>query len=231
MKVTVVGAGFVGLTTALGLCEKGHQATCVDVDASRTEMLNRGIPPFFEPGIEALLNQELASGRFIASTDLANTLQNSEISVICVGTPSTDRGIDLSYVRQAANDIGEIIKDFSHYHVVTVKSTVVPGSVDTTVKSTLEETTGKNCGVEFGVAMNPEFLREGCAVHDFTHPDRIVIGADDKKSAELLQQLYKGFDCPIIVTSARNAERAWTDRRLYRQRWHQLPRHATRIAR
>lgn len=206
MKITVIGAGFVGLTTALGLSEKGHSVTCVDVDAARVENLMQGKVPFYEPGVEPLLATQLASGRFRATASLAQALQGSEVSLICVGTPSTEKGIDLSYVQQAAADIAENLCHAAAFHVITVKSTVVPGSVDTAIRQTVEQATGLAAGQGFGLAMNPEFLREGCAVEDFTHPDRIVIGADDSRSTSILQAMYTGFECPVITTSTRNAE-------------------------
>ena len=206
MRVAVFGAGFVGLTTALGLCSKGHSATCVDISAERVEMLNRGQIPFHEPGLPALLADAISHKRFMATTEAAVALQDSQLSLICVGTPSTAAGIDLRYVQQVATTIGTWLKSQEAFHVVTVKSTVVPGTTDTAVRLALEHAAGKQVGTAFGLAMNPEFLREGCAVDDFLNPDRIVVGADDTRSHAMLAELYSGFDCPLLPMTTRNAE-------------------------
>ncbi len=205
MKITVVGAGFVGLTTALGLCSQGHSTVCVDLEEARLNSLRKGVPPFFEPGMQELLTEQIDSGLFSVSTDLKSAMDGSDVSIICVGTPSTDSGIDLSYVVQAARDIAAFVTK-ENFHVVTVKSTVVPGTVDEVVRQALEDVTGLKAGIDFGLAMNPEFLREGCAVSDFENPDRIVIGAEDDRSSDIIKKMYTGFDCPIIVTTSRNAE-------------------------
>ena len=206
MKVTIIGAGYVGLVTGTGLAGLGHDVTCVDMDERRAGAIAEGRAPFFEPGLDVLMAEACKAGRLKASTNLEQSLEGSDVSIIAVGTPSNDDGIDLGYIRGAAREIGAQLGKLGRFHVVTVKSTVVPKTTDTIVRQELEAVSGLRAGVDFGLAMNPEFLREGCAVEDFTNPDRIVIGALDPRSHEVLEKLYEGFDCPIIKTTPRNAE-------------------------
>ena len=150
--------------------------------------------------------EQRASGRLSASTSLEHGLKGSDVSIIAVGTPSNETGIDLGFVRQAARDIGEQLPRLGSYHVVVVKSTVVPTTTDTVVRSELEAVSGLVSGRDFGLAMNPEFLSEGRAVEDFTKPDRIVIGASTARAGSVLADMYAKFDCPILQTTPRNAE-------------------------
>jgi UDPglucose 6-dehydrogenase len=206
MQVAVVGAGYVGLVTAAGLAELGHAVTCIDVDERKVAALNRGEPPIFEQGLQPLLRRNLGT-RLAATTDLAATVRASELTLICVGTPSRpDGSIDLSFVRQAAEQIGSALATRPEFHAVVVKSTVVPGTSDEVVRPACEVFSGKMAGLDFGVGVNPEFLTEGQAVDDFLHPDRIVIGGDGRTVAAL-RQLYAGFDgVPIVETNASTAE-------------------------
>jgi len=180
------------LTTGLCFADKGHQVYCVDIDSEKISKINNGKPPFFEKGLEALLTKHVQKS-FKATTDLQEAIKNSEVTLIAVGTPFDGKQIDLSYVKAVALEIGEILKEVKDYHLVVVKSTVVPGTTDNVVLPILEEASGKKAGKDFGVGMNPEFLREGEAVDDFSNPDRIVIGGMDKKSREILEKMYEGF--------------------------------------
>jgi UDPglucose 6-dehydrogenase len=203
MRVAVVGTGYVGLTTGACLASLGHDVTCVDVDVARVEAVNERRAPFYEPGLAELL----ASDRLRASTDLAAAARESDVIVIAVGTPESDDGVDLSHVSAAARAIGAALRDSSRYHVVVVKSTVPPGTTDTLVRTEIEDASGLSLG-EFGLAMNPEFLRQGSAVADFLVPDRIVVGSSDKRTRDVLAELYSAFDCPFVFTTLRNAELA-----------------------
>jgi UDPglucose 6-dehydrogenase/GDP-mannose 6-dehydrogenase len=206
MRITVIGTGYVGLTTGVCLAGVGHEVVCVDVLAERVEAINRGEAPFYEPGLDELLSGALAGRRLRATRELAGPVASSEVTLIAVGTPQrTDGQIDLSYVAEAARQIGEALRDAGGYHVVAVKSTVVPGTTDTLVKGVLEESSGLAAG-EFGLCMNPEFLREGSAVYDFNSPDRVVIGQWDERSGRVLAGVYESFDCPKVFTTLRNAE-------------------------
>ena len=192
MNVSVVGTGYVGLVSGACLAEKGHQVTCVDIDQTKVDTINAGIPPIHERGLRAILDKNV--GRTLrATTDLQDAVMNSEISLIAVGTPFDGQEIDLRFIREVARQIGEVLRDKDAYHVVVVKSTVVPGTTDEVVTPILEEASGKKAGVDFGVGMNPEFLREGEAVTDFMNPDRIVLGGMDGRSQDALAELYSVF--------------------------------------
>jgi UDPglucose 6-dehydrogenase len=206
MRVTVIGTGYVGLVTAAGLAELGHTVTCADIDERKVDALNRGESTIFEPGVEPLLRRNVPS-RLRATTDLAAAVQSSELTFICVGTPSgRDGRIDVSFVQQAVEQIGGALSSTTEFHAVVVKSTVVPGTSDRVVRPALERTSGKRAGVDFGVGINPEFLTEGTAVEDFLQPDRIVVGGDQRTVAAL-RDLYAAFDSvPMVETNAATAE-------------------------
>jgi UDPglucose 6-dehydrogenase len=206
MRVAVVGTGYVGLVTAAGLAELGHTVTCVDIDQRKVDALNRGEPAIFEPGLEPLLRRNLPA-RLRATADLPAAVQSSELTFVCVGTPSrSDGSIDVSFVQKAVEEIGDALSSTTEFHAVVVKSTVVPGTSDRMVRLALERTSGKRAGVDFGVGVNPEFLTEGTAVEDFLQPDRIVVGGDPRTVAAL-RDLYTGFgSVPIVETNAATAE-------------------------
>jgi UDPglucose 6-dehydrogenase len=205
MKIAVIGAGYVGLTTGVGLAQLGHSVTCVDTIANRVETVSSGKVPFHEPDLPSMLAAVLASGRFRCTGNLRQAVSESEVTFITVGTPQSGHSVDLNYVSSAARQIGAVLASTSGYHVIAVKSTVPPGTTDTLVRHRLEEVSGKRCG-QFGLCMNPEFLAEGSAVQDFMNPDRIIIGQWDEKSGRTLERVYERFDCPKIHTGLRNAE-------------------------
>jgi UDPglucose 6-dehydrogenase len=206
MKISVIGSGYVGSVTAACFAEVGHEVVCVDIDKKKIDQINAGIPPIYEEGLGELL-QKHAGKNLTATTDYESAIRNTDISFICVGTPSTEDGeIDLSIVRAAAVSIGAVLAKKEEYHVVVVKSTVVPETTEKIVIPILEGTSGKVAGKDFGVAMNPEFLREGKAVYDFMHPDKIVVGAIDQKSGDLVSELYRTFKCEVTRTNLSTAE-------------------------
>lgn len=206
MRVTIVGTGYVGLVTGACLAHVGHDVTCVDVVPERVSMIDRGEAPFFEPGLAELLAQGRESGRLRATTLLAEAVDGSELTMLAVGTPSAPDGrIDLDAVTTAAAAVGRCLGGRAGRHTVVVKSTVVPGTTQSLVRTTLEKASGLPAG-RFGLAMNPEFLREGSAVSDFMNADRIVIGELDTLSGETVAELYAGFSCPVVRVSLTNAE-------------------------
>ena len=206
MKICVVGTGYVGLVSGTCLAEVGHEVACVDLDAAKVERINRADPPIHEDGLAALLKKH-AGTRLTATTSLPQAMAGADVALICVGTPFDGKTIDLGYVRQVSRDIGAVLKTQSRYCVVTVKSTVVPGTTDTVVREELERASGKQAGRDFGLGMNPEFLAEGVAVKDFMVPDRIVVGGIDKRSTDVLASMYAMFkDTPVIHTTPRTAE-------------------------
>lgn len=206
MKVSVIGTGYVGLVSGVCLASKGHEVTCVDVDETKVARINAGDPPIYELGLEDLLREHV--GRTLtATTDLAAAVRDSDLSLIAVGTPFDGAEIDLKYIRGVAGEIGAVLKDKPGYHTVIVKSTVVPGTTEDVVLPILEESSGKKAGPDFGVGMNPEFLKEGEAIADFMEPDRIVLGGIDDRSIDALAELYAAFpDTPKIRTNPRTAE-------------------------
>ena len=206
MRISVIGTGYVGLVSGACFAETGHDCVCVDIDSSKVERINRGEAPIHENGLEALLARH-AGTRLRATTDLAGAVRDSEITFIAVGTPFDGTRIDLSYVREAARQIGAALRDKRGYHVVVVKSTVVPGTTDEVVLPELERASGKRAGVDFGVGMNPEFLTEGVAIGDFMRPDRIVLGGIDARTVEVQRQVYAAFaQTPTLATNNKTAE-------------------------
>jgi len=205
MKISVIGTGYVGTVSAACFAELGHEVICVDVEQSKINQINAGIPPIYEEGLSELLKRH-AGKRLRATSDYDFAVMNSDVSFICVGTPSDKEGnIDLSIVKAASISLGESLRKKKDYHVIVVKSTVVPETTEKVVLPIIEKHSGKRFG-EFGIAMNPEFLREGKAVHDFMHPDKIVVGSMDKKSGDIVASLYAGLNCEVTRTNPRTAE-------------------------
>jgi UDPglucose 6-dehydrogenase len=206
MKISIIGSGYVGAVTAVCFADVGHEVICVDIDEKKVQQINAGIPPIYEEGLKELLKKYVGK-RLIATTDNEYAVFNTDISFICVGTPSEVGGsINLSIVRSAAESIGSALAKKNGYHVVVVKSTVIPETTEKFVLPILEEKSGKVAGKDFGVAMNPEFLREGKAIYDFMHPDKIVVGSIDASSGELVSELYLNFECEITRTNPKTAE-------------------------
>ena len=206
MRISVIGTGYVGLVSGACFAEIGHDCLCVDIDASKVDRINRGEPPIHENGLEALLKRHVGT-RLRATTDLRAAVLDSSITFIAVGTPFDGTRIDLSYVREAARQIGEALRDKTSFHTVVVKSTVVPGTTDDVVAVELARASGKRAGVDFGVGMNPEFLTEGVAVDDFMRPDRIVIGGTDPRAIAMQREVYAAFEnTPTLETNNKTAE-------------------------
>ena len=207
MDISIIGTGYVGLISGVCLAEKGHHVTCIDIDDSKVEKINNCCPPIFENGLDVMLSRNIIEGRLKATNDLRKATMESELSIIAVGTPFDGKKINLSYVKKVAQDIGMILKDKETYHTVIVKSTVIPRTTNNVVLPILEQFSGKKVGKDFGVGVNPEFLREGCAINDFMNPDRIVIGGNDEKSIQKLIELYDVFEnVDKIITNNTSAE-------------------------
>ena len=205
MKISIVGCGYVGCVTGVCFSDMGYEVILVDVDPIKVESINKGRPPIYEPGLEDLIRKNRE--RICATMNLKDAVRDTEITFIAVGTPSNgDGSIDLTYVLRACEEVGDVLKEKEDFSIVIIKSTVFPGTTDNRVRKVLEYTSGKKAGIDFGLGSNPEFLREGNAVHDFLSPDRIVIGADDSRTADALKALYSSIDSRIVVTSSRTAE-------------------------
>jgi UDPglucose 6-dehydrogenase/GDP-mannose 6-dehydrogenase len=206
MRVSVVGTGYVGLVTGVCLADRGHTVVCVDQDAEKIRQIEAGRAPIHEEGLDSLLRRHIGE-RLKATADLERAVLDTEITLIAVGTPFDGERIDLAHVRRAAREIGEALRLKIDYHVVVVKSTVVPGTTDNAVTPELERGSGKRAGEDFGVGNNPEFLTEGQAVRDFLEPDRIVIGGADARARETLSGLYHAFEgVKKILTNNKTAE-------------------------
>ncbi|MCX6718076.1 MAG: UDP-glucose/GDP-mannose dehydrogenase family protein [Candidatus Staskawiczbacteria bacterium] len=206
MKISIIGAGYVGLVTGVGLASVGHEVFCVDVNEEKVKKINSGISPIYEKDLDKLLKKASSKKLISATSDLKSAVLNSDITFITVPTPSqNDGGIDLSFIKKISHQIGIALLQKNKYHLIVVKSTVVPETTQDIVIPLIEKYSKKNVG-QFGVCMNPEFLREGGAVYDFMNPDRIVIGQLDKKSGDKLAEVYKNFKTDILRTSLNNAE-------------------------
>ncbi len=201
-RICVVGTGYVGLVTGTCFADLGNEVTCLDIDPERIKKLSAGIMPIYEPGLEQLVKQNVAAGRLFFTTDYHQALQGAEFAFIAVGTPSGNDGeADLNYVKSAAEAIADIVEDSI---LVINKSTVPVGTGDWVAEVIRNRRNGKP--LNFSVVSNPEFLREGSAISDFMNPDRVVLGSEDKKSADLVAQLYQPLRCTIMITDLRTAE-------------------------
>src|SRR5215211_8542084 len=204
MRVAMIGTGYVGLVSGACFADFGHHVTCVDKDGAKIESLQRGLIPIFEPGLAELVESNSREGRLDFSTDLAAPVGDAEAVFIAVGTPSRrgDGHADLSYVYEAAREIAAALKRFT---VVITKSTVPVGTGDE-IERIIREL---RPNVDVAVVSNPEFLREGAAIHDFKHPDRIVIGTDDERAKRVVTEIYRPLylnQAPILFTNRRTAE-------------------------
>lgn len=219
MKISIFGLGYVGAVSAGCLASDGHQVIGVDPNQTKVDLINRGLTPVIEKDIGEMIAEAVSKGRLRASTDVFEAVLASDISLICVGTPSQLNGnLDLSYVRRVCEQIGAALKEKSDFHVVVARSTMLPGSMRNVVIPTLEEYSGKRAGVDFGVCNNPEFLREGTAVYDYYHPPKTVIGETDTRAGDLLVKLYEKMDAPLVRTDVETAEMVkYTD-----NTWHAL---------
>ena len=197
MKITVIGTGYVGLVSGTCFAEMGIDVTCVDVDAAKIDALRSGVVPIYEPGLDELIRKNMECGRLHFSTSLPDSLRNSEVVFIAVGTPAREDGsADLHYVFDVAAEIGETL---DHYTVVVTKSTV-PVGTSFKVKSLIADALSRRgVTIDFDIANNPEFLKEGAAIKDFMSPDRVVIGVENERAKKIMRRLYK----PFIVVNDR----------------------------
>jgi len=209
--ISIVGTGYVGLCTAIGFASKGYKIITSTHNVERATSINRGVPPFYEPDLQETLLNVVRNGYLKCVLTREEAVLNTDVTFITVATPSQPDGtIDLRHIKSSAIEIGKALNKKDTYHLVVVKSTVVPGTTENMVKLLLEKHSNKHCGSDFGLCMNPEFLREGSALHDTLHPDRIIIGEHDKKSGDALDALYKEFygeeTLPTIRTNLPTAE-------------------------
>ena len=207
MKISIFGLGYVGTVSAGCLAKDGHEVIGVDPSGTKVDLINQGKSPIIEKDIGEIINTAVDKGLLQATQDVDTAINNSEISLVCVGTPSKDNGgLDLKYVKNVCEEIGSAIKKKNGFHVVVARSTMLPGSMRSVVIPTLEKHSSKKAGVDFGVCNNPEFLREGTAVYDYYNPPKTVIGETDESSGDMLASLYKHLDAPLVRTAVETAE-------------------------
>src|SRR5581483_4258225 len=187
MKLSVFGLGYVGCVSAACFARAGHEVVGVDVNQTKVDIINGGRSPIVEPGVEELIREAVTAGRLRATTDAADAVAASDASLVCIGTPSHANGsLNLTHIKRACQQIGEALAAQTRFHIVVMRSTMLPGTIEQTVIPTLEVYSGKRAGRDFGVAINPEFLREGTSLTDFNNPPFTLIGADDDDTAGLL---------------------------------------------
>lgn len=207
MKLSIFGLGYVGCVSAACFAREGHKVIGVDVNPNKVEMVREGKSPIVEAGIGELLNEMVSSGHLSATTNSHEAILNSDLSVVCVGTPSNQNGsLDLTYVTRVCEEIGTALKEKNELHVVVIRSTMLPGTIESVVIPTLESYSEKRAGKDFGVCINPEFLREGSSLKDFYAPPFTLIGADETQTTATVRELYAGIDAPVIATSVKTAE-------------------------
>ncbi len=205
INISVIGTGYVGAVTGTCLAEMGNRVTFVGRNREKLDLLGSGKTPIYEPGLEELLttNKE----RIKTTTDLSSAIKETDITFVCVGTPSRDDGsIDLQQINDVSVTIGKSLAENEKYHTIIVKSTVLPGTTEEFIIPILERESGKKAFIDFGIASNPEFLKEGSAVDDFFHTDRVVIGVNDKKTENVLKNLYSPLKAPMFSTNIRTSE-------------------------
>jgi GDP-mannose 6-dehydrogenase len=207
VKISVLGLGYVGCVSAACFAELGHHVIGVDVNEVKVNSIKSGQCPIVEPGIDEMISKYAKAGNLTATDNAIEAVHSSDISLVCVGTPGQANGsLDLSYIRGSCKQIGEALKTKKAFHVIVMRSTMLPGTVHETVIPTLEESSGKKNGVDFAVAINPEFLREGTAVKDFYEPPFTLIGTDHLEATKALKEIYTGIKADIYETTVREAE-------------------------
>lgn len=207
MKISVFGLGYVGCVSAACFARDGHEVIGVDVSSNKVDIINSGNSPIVEAGMNELVAETVGAGKLKATTDSGEAVTNSELSLICVGTPSNANGsLDLRYVTRVCEEIGASLRDKSSRHVVVIRSTMLPGTIENVVVPALESSSVNRAGADFGVCINPEFLREGTSLKDFYAPPFTLIGADDEETANLVSELYRKIDAPLYVTPVKTAE-------------------------
>ena len=205
--ISIFGLGYVGAVSVACLADSGHKIIGVDVSPTKVEMIARGHSPIIEEGLGELLKKGVDEGRIKATSDSTKAVHNSDVSFVCVGTPSNPNGsLNLSYVKKVCEEIGAALATKNGYHVVVARSTMLPGSTEEIVIPALERSSGKKAGQDFGVCFNPEFLREGSSIKDFYDPPFTIIGATDEKAATAVSELYSMLDAPLMTVSLKVAE-------------------------
>ena len=210
-RISIVGTGYVGLCTAIGFATKGYKTITSTHNPEKATSINKGTPPFYEPKLQESLQKVVSNGYLNCTLDSEEAILNTDITFIATATPSQPNGsINLQHIKNSTREIAEALNKKDTYHLVVIKSTVIPGTTLNIVNPILEKHSNKQCGIHFGLCMNPEFLREGSALHDTLYPDRIIIGEHDQKSGDTLENIYRDFygnkTPPTIRTNLPTAE-------------------------
>jgi GDP-mannose 6-dehydrogenase len=206
-NISIFGLGYVGAVSTACLAEMGYSVIGVDIDQKKIELMNKGLSPIFEKDLPEMIKKYKDAGRLSVTSDAKSAVLNSELSIICVGTPSMEEGaVDLNFIRKVCGDIGEAIKCKNEFHVICIRSTLPSGTTRNVLVPIIEEHSCKKVGIDFGICFNPEFLRETTAVDDFFNPTRTVIGKYDERGAKCLESVYADIQAPIIQTSLEVAE-------------------------
>ncbi len=207
MRISIFGIGYVGCVSAACFAREGHAVIGVDVNPTKADIINSGKSPIVEPGINELISDVVKAGNLRATTNSSEAIEASDISLVCVGTPSKPNGsLNLDHVRKVCEEIGAGIGAKNERHTVVIRSTMLPGSIESVALPALEQTSGKKAGKDFGLCVNPEFLREGTSLKDFYAPPFTLIGADDEETAKVVRSLYANIDAPVFTTSVKTAE-------------------------
>ena len=207
MKISVFGLGYVGTVSAACFAQQGHHVIGVDVNPQKVEIINSGHSPVIEQEIDEIISKTVKSGLLSATTEATKGIMESDLTIICVGTPSKDNGsLDLTYVERVCHDIGKCLSRKDRFHTIVLRSTVLPGTTEELVIPSLEKSSGLIAGQDFGLCHNPEFLREGTSVYDFYHPPFTVIGELDSQAAEIIASLYQSLDAPFFRVPIESAE-------------------------
>ena len=207
MKISIFGLGYVGAVTAACLAKQGHQVIGVDISRDKIEQLSAGKSPIVEDKIAEIISDTVSSGRLKATMDAKAALNETEVSMICVGTPSKDNGdVDLTYVLRVTEKIGQLLKNKSEFHTLIYRSTIPPGTTEEKIIPVLEEASGKKVYIDFDVCFNPEFLREGASVDDFFNPPFTIVGVQSEGAAEVVHRVFSFLQTPFETTTIRTAE-------------------------
>jgi GDP-mannose 6-dehydrogenase len=207
MKISIFGIGYVGCVSAACLARAGHEVIGVDVNPTKVEIINSGASPIVEPDINEVIADVVKAKRLSATTDTPQAIKSTAVSLVCVGTPSKPNGsLDLGHVRRVCEEIGAALATKTERHTVVIRSTMLPGSIESVAQPALEEASGKKAGKDFGLCVNPEFLREGTSLKDFYAPPFTLIGASDEQTAKTVASLYAEIDAPVFTTSIKTAE-------------------------
>lgn len=207
MRISVFGLGYVGAVSAACFATEGHEVVGVDVSETKVDLINQGRSPIIEEGIAEMTEKVVAAGDLRATSDVREAIFATDVSLVCVGTPSNDNGsLKLDYVERVSQQIGTILKEKEAGHIVVMRSTMLPGTIDSLVRPALEEYSGKRSGEGFDLCVNPEFLREGTSIKDFYSPPFTLIGADRKEAGDTLSELYTNVSAPTYVVPVNAAE-------------------------